>query len=454
MLVLSSLMHRRWAALGMLLLQACGTDAAGGGTTTGGAPSQGGAAGSAGSAVGNATAGAAGSAAAQAGAAAGGAASGASGAVGVAGSGGAANVGGAGGSAGGGGDTAGSAGSGSAAVVMLDDSLRARVLAGAVPLQAWYHTNTGLFDENDWWTSGNQLTTLIDYARETGDMQYVADIDNTFQKNKGSNFSRYGFFDDDGWWALVWIKAYDLTKQQAYLDMAKTIFKRMSDSWDGKCGGGIYWRGNPKDKKNAISNSLFMKAAVGLHRLIPGDTGAGSYLDWAQRSWAWFKGTGMLRDDKLVVDTLDGLSSCKAAGGVFSYNQGMLVGALVELAAATGDPTLLDEADAIAHAAMASSSLNNADGIMVEPCGIDTKDCWQFKGIFFRSLLELYRARPAKDIQAYTRKQSDSIWNVARDGTDDFGYNWHLTFDGAAARRQSSALDALITAYAVSSPLR
>ena len=284
-------------------------------------------------------------------------------------------------------------------------------------------------------------------------MKYIAYIANTFQVNKASNFSRYGFFDDDGWWSLVWIDAYDLTKQQDYLDMAKTIFKRMSDSWDTKCNGGIYWRGNPKDKKNAISNSLFMKAAAELHLRIPGDMGPGSYLDWAQRTWAWFKGTGMLQSNGLVIDTLDGLTTCKATGLVFSYNQGVLVGALVDLAAGTGDMTLLDQADAVARASMTSSTLNDANGIMGEPCGIDTKDCWQFKGIFFRNVLELYRARPATDIQMYTRKQSDAIWNVAKNAQNQFGYEWDVAFDGAAARRQSSALDALITAYAVSSPL-
>jgi predicted alpha-1,6-mannanase (GH76 family) len=338
-------------------------------------------------------------------------------------------------------------------VVQLDDTLRIRVVAGAVPLQDWYNTDTGLFDENDWWTSGNQLTAIIDYTRETGDRQYLADIDNTFQKNKASNFSRYGFFDDDGWWAIVWIKAYDLSKQQAYLDMAKTIFERMAASWDSKCNGGIYWRNNPKDKKNAISNSLFMKVAASLHLRTPGDMGAGSYLDWAERTWTWFKGTGMLRSDKLVIDTLDDLTTCKAEGGTFSYNQGVLVGALVDLAASTGDAALLDEASAIARATMTSTALTNSDGIMVEPCGIDTKDCWQFKGVFFRHLLELYRVRPAMDIQAYTRKQSDQIWNVARNAQNQFGYHWHVAFDGASARRQSSGLDALITAYAASSPL-
>jgi predicted alpha-1,6-mannanase (GH76 family) len=333
---------------------------------------------------------------------------------------------------------------------MLDESLLERVAAGMVPLQAWYNTSTGLFQENDWWTSGNQLTTVIDYTRETGDMAYFADIDNTFQKNKASNFDRHGFYDDDGWWVLVWVKAYDLTKKEEYLAMAKTVFQRMAGSWDNKCGGGIYWR-NAKDRKNAISNSLFMQSAAALHLRTPGDGGAGSYLDWAQRTWTWFKGTGLLRADNLVIDTLGGLgATCPPSGGTFSYNQGVLVGALVALAESTGDETLLDQAGGIVRATMTSLQ---SGGVMVEPCGIDTKDCWQFKGVFFRNLLEFYRVRPAKDIQDYARKQSDSIWNVARNGQNQFGYHWHVPFDGAASRRQGSALDALLTAYAVSSPL-
>jgi predicted alpha-1,6-mannanase (GH76 family) len=429
----------------LALLPGCETEGADGRQLAGGAAGQAGAVGVSG------TAGAVGG-----GAFAGGSGQSTSGQGGSAGLGGAGDAGGAGGAggsnSGGIGGGAGSAGAaGGSPPVQLDESLRARVVAGMAPLQAWYNTSTGLFEDNDWWTSGNQLTTVIDYTRETGDMTYFADIDNTFQKNKQSNFNRYGFYDDDGWWALVWIKAYDLTQQQAYLDMAKTVFQRMAGSWDDKCNGGIYWR-SQKDAKNAISNSLFMQVAAQLHLRTPGDMGAGSFLDWAQRTWTWFKGTGMLRSDKLVIDSLNGLTTCEAKGGTFSYNQGVLVGALVDLAAGTGDASLLDEASAVVHATMASPSLQT-NGVMTEPCGIDTKDCWQFKGVFFRNLLAFYRVRPAKDIQDYARKQSDSIWNVARNDANQLGYHWHVAFDGAASRRQGSALDALIAAYAVSSPL-
>lgn len=371
----------------------------------------------------------------------------------------AAGQGGAGGNAAGGGGTGGgvagasgsaAGGSGGAPPIVLDDALRARAAAGMVPLQALYHTDTGLFDKNDWWTSGNELEAVIDYTRETGDEQYVGDIENTFVKNEKSKFDRYGFYDDDGWWAIVWIKAYDLRHEQKYLDMAKTIFARMASSWDDKCGGGIYWR-NQKDKKNAIPNSLFMQTAAKLHQRTPGDTGAGSYLDWAQRTWTWFKGSGLITPSKQVVDTLNNLSECKGEGPVFTYNNGTLVGALTELAASNGDQTLLDEAGAVARATM---TLMTDNGTLKEAgCGGDV--CTQFKGIFLRNLLLFYRARPAKDLQQYMRHQSDTLWNVSRNAKDEFGYAWHLPFDntGSAGKRQSSALDALTAAFASSSPL-
>jgi predicted alpha-1,6-mannanase (GH76 family) len=337
----------------------------------------------------------------------------------------------------------------------LDETLRMRAAAGMVPLQAWYSAGTGLWNTNDWWTSANQLETVIDYTRETGDASVLPDIDNTFVKNQASNFDRFGFYDDDGWWAIAWIKAFDLSHQQKYLDMAKTIFKRMVGGWDAKCGGGIYWASakagsNGLMNKNAIPNSLFLQVAAKLHLRTPGDTGPGSFLDWAQREWTWFKGTGMLTAKNQVVDGLDSLTACKATGPIFTYNDGVLVGALVDLGASTGDATLLDQASAIAHATM--TMMADANGTLKEtPCGGDI--CTQFKGVFMRNLLLLHRTRPAKDLQTYMRHQSDQLWNSNRNAQNQFGYEWHLPFDKATASRQSSALDALIAAFASSSPI-
>jgi predicted alpha-1,6-mannanase (GH76 family) len=295
--------------------------------------------------------------------------------------------------------------------------LRSRAQAGMVPLATWYDTGTGLWNHTDWWTSANQLETVIDYSRETGDTQYFDEIENTFVKNSSKNFDKYGFYDDDGWFLIAWIKAYELSHQQKYLDMAKVIFTRMTGGWDSKCGGGIYWASaeNGQDglkNKNAIPNELFLTGAARLHRLTPGDTGPGSYLDWAQREWAWFKGTGMINAEHQIVDGLTDLTSCKPSGPIFSYNQGALISGLVDLSVSSGDMAPLTEANAIAHATM--TKMASANGILKEPgCGGDI--CVQFKGVFIRNLAYLYRASPLPEYQAYMRKQSDQLWNSNRD---------------------------------------
>lgn len=333
------------------------------------------------------------------------------------------------------------------------DGLRERAARGMAPLGYLYHNDTGLWGDNDWWTSANQLETVIDYSRQTGDPKYVAVIDNTFTKNQGESFDKWGYYDDDGWWAVTWIKAYDLSRQQKYLAMAKAIFARMTGGWDDKCGGGIYWASAKAGaaglkNKNAIANSLFMQVAAMLHLRTPGDAGPGSYLDWAEREWAWLSASGMITDKNQVVDGLDGLTDCTPGGPVFTYNQGVLLGALVDLAAAKQDSALLDKASSLAAATM--SLMSTSDGVLKEPpCGGDI--CVQFKGVFMRNLAQLYRARPSSELRDYMRLQSDVLWLDNRNALDQFGYEWHLPFDEATASRQSSALDALISSVASSS---
>ena len=47
------------------------------------------------------------------------------------------------------------------------------------------------------------------------------------------------YYDDEGWWILAWIKAYDLTNDNKYLKMAKITFSDMALGWDSVCGGGV-----------------------------------------------------------------------------------------------------------------------------------------------------------------------------------------------------------------------
>lgn len=348
-----------------------------------------------------------------------------------------------------GGTSIGSAGAPIGTVTKFDASgVRERAAAAMIPLAAFYHVETGRWDQNEWWTSANQLHTLLDYSRETGDPQYFAQIDTTFTKNRANDFGDSHYYNDDAWWAIAWLKAFDLTHQQKYLSMAKTIFSRMSGGWDDACEGGIYWGSaaagvDALKYKNAISNSLFLQLASMLHQRTPGDSGPGSYLDWAKREWAWIKASGLINDKNQVFDGLNNLNECKPDGAVFTYNQGAMVGALVDFAAASADASLLDNASAIAQATM--SSMATADGVLQDaPCPGEA--CVPFKGIFMRNLAHLNSARPSTLLRSYMLLQGDALWLNSRNTTDQFGYEWHLPFDKASASRQSSAADALLSA--------
>ncbi len=334
--------------------------------------------------------------------------------------------------------------------------LRSRAQAGMVPLNARYDVPTGLWDRNAWWNGASVLETSIDYMRETGDPTYVDLIDNSFVKNQShsslgntSNFLN-DYYDDEGWWSLVWIKAYDFTHTQKYLDMAKTIFQDMTGAWSDACSGGLFWT-KKRTYKNAIPNELFLTIAVRLHQRTPGDAGPGSFIDWAQRDWAWFKNSGMIRADNLIVDGTN-LSTCKPTGATYTYNQGVILGALADLSQATGDSTLLTEADTLAHATMAK--MVDKNGMLIEPT-CDAKcsgDAEVFKGVFARNLAHLNLISPHPEYRAFLIKQSDGIWANDRSTKNEFGVAWEGPFDRVSSSRQGSALDALNGALVVAEP--
>jgi predicted alpha-1,6-mannanase (GH76 family) len=289
------------------------------------------------------------------------------------------------------------------------------------------------------WQSANALGATIDYMRASGSREFLDDLSRTFRAHHDRDGFLNSYYDDEGWWALTWIDAYDLTGNGAYLSQAKDIFADMTRGWDGTCSGGIWWS-KARRYKNAIANELFLQVAAALHIRSPGDT---SFATWAAREWAWFKGTGMLTTSHLVID---GLADCKPAlsSPAWTYNQGVLIGGLVSLARMTGQGSLLTTAEQTADAVVGSSALSPR-GILRDPCepsacGLDAP---LFKGIFMKNLKQLSDLMGGS-YQAYLRHNALAIWSDDRRG-DEFGLLWGGPFDSASTARQTSALDVLNT---------
>ncbi|KAJ4370314.1 hypothetical protein N0V86_009051 [Didymella sp. IMI 355093] len=256
-----------------------------------------------------------------------------------------------------------------------------------------------------------------------------------------------GFYDDDLWWALAWIGAYDATQKIEYLQLAEGIFGRVTKAWPTRCGNGGIWWSWKKDYVNAIANELFLSTAAHLANRAENKE---SYIGWAESTLKWFMNSGMINGEGTINDGLN--DGCKNNGfQTWSYNQGVILGGLVELNRAAPNNTYLPLATRIAKAAI--KKLSDDKGIIhddCEPgCGGDGN---QFKGIFMRNLQLLHEAAPDDAFADTIITNADSIWQNNRN--EDEGNTMSVVWSGpfvnpANASTHSSAMDALVAAISV-----
>lgn len=320
-------------------------------------------------------------------------------------------------------------------------------------LMAFYNPDRAQWEGAEWWQQAVTLETLIHFAGKVkGDSQDVAALARqVFEKNRNNKFIN-DYFDDTAWWGMCWLSAYEWTGETRYLEAAKTIFKHLSGKgWKpGSCGGGMIWH-TTNQYKNAITNEQFLRLALWLYRLSVRDGHPDrSYLEWAEKSWGWFVQSGMINPQHLIND---GLDNCRNNGqNPWTYNQGVILGALADLYRIKGDKAYLDQAYRIAEANISYNSSDN--GILVEKgCGDSNcgKDGAIFKGIFIRNLEILLNASPAERpererMEKFLTLNANAAWANRLD-TGLFGVRWDRVFlGGQQVSAQCAGLDLLLAA--------
>ncbi|ESZ96294.1 glycoside hydrolase family 76 protein [Sclerotinia borealis F-4128] len=363
-------------------------------------------------------------------------------------------------------------------------------------LQTWYDTTSGLWSTTGWWNSANCLTVIGDLAAIDPNVKSTITgvMSNTFIQAQKYNLqmtkavmanynylSMYGnsmsalknvdlaknipvhaattvnpkgflndYYDDEGWWALGWIQAYDVTGNNDYLTMAVDIFADMKNGSTTPCSNGAsgIWWDKSNSYVNAIANELYLSVAAHLANRATG-YGQEKYLTIAKKQWNWFQGTGIINAQGTINDGLT--TACQNNNGtVWSYNQGVILGGLVELSTATGKSSYLTSANRIATAAI--NALSDSNGILHDSCEPNCgADGAQFKGVFMRNLQRLYQASPDSNYLNLITNNAKSIWANDRDPSNNaLSINWAGPFIAPAnASTHSSAMDALVAADAV-----
>lgn len=299
----------------------------------------------------------------------------------------------------------------------------------------WSGGSTGQFSTAGWWQQPNALEAVMNSEVRDNAAQFTYIMGNMYDSNDGSNFLN-SYYDDEGWWANAWVRAYDLTGDVRYLNMAKTIFTDITGGWDTTCGGGVWWS-KSKTYKNAIPNELFLLLAARLHERTPGDT---TYLNWANDEYNWFINSGLINSQNLVNDGLT--SSCTNNGGTtWTYNQGVILAGLAEMYRITGNSTYLTTAENIANAAI--STLVDSNGILQEPCEPNNScggDGPQFKGIFVRYLAFLYDTDHNSNYWNFLSKNAQTIWSNDLNSSNQMGLHWDGPLTTPNAVTQDAAL--------------
>ncbi|MEM9143250.1 MAG: glycoside hydrolase family 76 protein [Bacteroidota bacterium] len=331
----------------------------------------------------------------------------------------------------------------------------ARVLVEG--LQAWYNEESGLWETTSWWNGANVLTALIQYGQYNGEESIKELVGLTYEKTKEfevpaqdgkeawicSNYIN-DFYDDEGWWALAWMDAWEWTGDMRYLEMARIIFSDISTGWSPKCGGGLYWK-KGLSYKGTISNILAFTLATRLHLAKTGNINGRSCLQWAMDIWQWIMDSELLNTQGLLLDGIrnkDG--ECYLARNVWTYNQGVALTGLANLHRITGNGNFMKSAHNLAEATI--THMVNENGILKEiNCEPDqcNSDAEQFKGIFMRHLGILNQYSPKKQYARFLELNTAAILDWAMDqGRKLPGVPWDNLSEKANAATTSSALDA------------
>jgi predicted alpha-1,6-mannanase (GH76 family) len=254
----------------------------------------------------------------------------------------------------------------------------------------------------NYWPNAHMLDVLVDgYLRTKNDVykQRMLSLINGIKETNGNKFPN-DFYDDMEWLALSSLRSFEATNDNTYLNAATTLWTDIKTGRNNIQGDGIGWNKSRLYFKNTPANAPAIIFAARLYRIQqnPAD------LQIAKELYTWLKGKLVDPSNSIVWDGVNYNNDGAFAKNKYTYNQGVFVGAGLELYKVTNDVNYLNDAVRTAKAAI--------NDLELTPGGI-LKDEGQGDGGLFKGILIRYFTLLVQE-PAVQKADKDAILNFLK----------------------------------------
>jgi lysophospholipase L1-like esterase len=230
----------------------------------------------------------------------------------------------------------------------LASSAHSVVTAAIGSMSEFYSTAAHEWTNVKGWDAANVFNDIMDYDHWEGTTTYASDYGQalldiaTTPSLQSSVGSTDGYNDDQLWWCLAMLRAYENLGHSQLLSQTVTQFNQISatslllaaDSGTTPNKGGIartntipascdvdgavYWNQNPDSSITAISTGLYAQVAAWLLQI----TGDASYRVAADKSLDWLRRNVLSTSEGILTTDNIALPGCTKNPGSLTYNTG------------------------------------------------------------------------------------------------------------------------------------
>ncbi|MCB9877160.1 MAG: glycosyl hydrolase [Planctomycetes bacterium] len=288
----------------------------------------------------------------------------------------------------------------------------------------------------DYWWQAHAIDALVDAFERTRDRRHLQRARELWRgvvaKNGGPTND---YYDDMLWMALALDRlaaAVTAEQRRALRRDVATLWRDVRGGWNDQQGGGIAWRKSQRDYKNTPANA----PAVILGARLARGGGDADDLDFARRVYDWLDAHLVDPETGFVWDGVNRRGDGRVdRDWAFTYNQGLRIGAAVELFRSSGEQRFLD--DARRTFAATTARLCDERGVLKEH---GNGDGALFKGVLLRYVgewLTVDAEAAGAGAPEFVQRQTEALWSqlpaTARDGSAPllFGPDWRQASEGA-----------------------